>query len=137
MSEASKSVPLPLFDGTHGKFELYWPKFEAYANLKGFREAIDTTHDGDLPADPKTLSSDADTKKKEEKAIMKNKLALANFTMSFQTVALMDRVNESKTSEYPSGLAHKIVEGLMKTYRPKDQISKLEALAELDKVEMK
>ena len=63
-----------------------------YTNLKGFGEAISDGPDIDLPADPKTLSADADTKKKEEKALLRNKLALANFTMSFQTVALMDHV---------------------------------------------
>ena len=34
---AMKTVPLPYFSGDEKEFELYWPKFEAYPNLKGFR----------------------------------------------------------------------------------------------------
>jgi hypothetical protein len=48
----------------------------------------------------------------------------------------VNRVSESKTEEFPSGLAHKIVQGLIERYRPSDRLSKLEALKELDSIEM-
>ena len=40
MSE-SKSVNVPSFSGKDEDYELFWPRFEAYANMKGFAEAID------------------------------------------------------------------------------------------------
>ena len=121
----TKCVPLHKFDGEDANFEVWQPKFEAYANLKGFSESIDVTGDAELPTNENVLSTDDDTKKKEQRAIIKNKLAVASFTMAFNTVALMNRVEKSKAAEYPKGLASKITESLMKKYRPQDRASKL------------
>ena len=133
----TNSVPLPKFDGEDANFEVWWPKFEAYANLKGFSESIDVTGDAELLTYENVLSTDDDTKKKEQRAIIKNKLAVSSFTMAFITIALMNRVKISKTAEYPKGLASKITESLMKKYRPQDRASKLEALRDLSKITMK
>ena len=71
MSESSgKSVTVPHFNGREEDYSVFWPRFEAYADMKGFMEAADYEKmDPDLPQDPKNLSSDADTKKKQEAAI--------------------------------------------------------------------
>ena len=57
--------------------------------------------------------------------------------MAFKTVALMNRISDAKTADYPGGLAYLIVQGLMQKYRPNDRISKIEALVELNKISMK
>ena len=103
--DSSKSIPLPLFDGKEEKFELFWPKFEAYASIKGFSESIKEQRDNELPSKEGQYDQDADKAKREKMAELKNKLAMASFTMSFQTVALIDRINEAKNNDYPSGLA--------------------------------
>ena len=100
-------------------------------------ESIDIIGDLELPTNENVLSTDDDTKKKEQRAIIKNKLAVSSFTMAFNTVALMNRVEKSKAAEYPKGLASKITESLMKKYRPQDRASKLEALRDLSKITMK
>jgi hypothetical protein len=48
----------------------------------------------------------------------------------------MNKVSESKTEEFLSGLAHKIVQRLIERYTSSDQPSKLETLKELDNIEM-
>jgi hypothetical protein len=136
MTESQKSVPLPRFDGDEEKFELFWPKFEAYASLKGFGDSILINPDPNLPVKEKTFDEDPVKAAKEKTALRNNKLAVASFTIAFTTVALMNRVSESKTEDFPSGLAYKIVQGLIERYRPSDRLSKLEALKELDSIEM-
>ena len=67
MSETSKSVSVSTFSGKEEDFELFWSRFEAYANMKGFAEALDwTTVNPDLPVNKETLSTDDDTKKKQK-----------------------------------------------------------------------
>lgn len=41
MAEGLKSVSVPQRNGKTEDFELFWPKLEAYANTKGFAEALD------------------------------------------------------------------------------------------------
>ena len=134
---SGKSIPLSYFNQKESKFELYWPKFEAYANLKGFSESIQTTMDSDLPAVESVIEgADDDTKKLQRRAVARNKLAIACFTMSFKTTALMNCISDAKTNNYPGGLAHLIVKGLLERYRPTGRISKLEALSELEHITM-
>ena len=136
-NDGAKGVPLPTFSDETNEFELYWPKFEAYANLKGFADSIKESRDPNLPSKEDVLDATTDDLKKlQSKALVKNKLAVACFTMSFKTVALMNRISDAKTVDYPGGLAHLIAAGLLKKYRPTDRISKLEALVELNKITM-
>ena len=138
VAESTKSVPMPHFDGSDDKFELFWPKFEAYASLKGFSKAIDPNGpESDLPTkEDDYTTGNEDKKKLEVAATQRNRLAIASFTIAFDTVALMNRISDAKTVSYPNGLAYKVAQGLMSKYRPNDRVSKLEALAELETVTM-
>ena len=136
MSDPNKSIPLPHFDGKDENFELFWPKFQAYAKLKGFAETIRSTLDPELPTTEGVYDNDANKAKKQREAEMKNNLAIAAFTMAFDSVALMNRISDAKSSKYPDGLAHSVVTGLLKKHRPTDRLSKMEALADLDAVTM-
>ena len=82
------------------------------------------------------LTGDDTNKALQKVAISRNKLAVASLTVAFDTVALMQKINSAKTDEYKGGLAYLIVQSLMKKYRPMDRISKLDALVELDEIEM-
>ena len=93
--------------------------------------------DSDLPAVESVIEgADDDTKKLQRRAVARNKLAIACFTMSFKTTALMNCISDAKTNNYPDGLAHLIVKGLLERYRPTGRISKLEALSELEHITM-
>ena len=137
MSEVSKSVTVPTFSGKSEDFELFWPRLEAYANMKGFSESIDPENmDPELPAVHDVFSTDVDVAKVEKAAVQRNKTAVATFTLAFKTVALMNIVNEAKTNEYPKGLAHLIAKELHTQYSPKDRVSKVEATNALRLVKM-
>jgi hypothetical protein len=136
-STTSRTVSVPTFSGEAKDFDIFWPRFEAYAEQRGFYDAISVDPvDPELPEEHNKFSSDSEIEKKEKLAVKRNKLAISAFTLAFTTKALMNRVSKSKTSEYPRGLAWKITEGLMKKYRPVDRIAKVEAKAALRKIVM-
>ena len=123
MGDATKSVSVPSFSGKEKDYELFWPRFEAYADLKGFAEALDWENpDPDLPAKHDALSADSDTRKKQEAALKRNKSAIAAFTLAFQTKSSMNMINDAKTPEYPKGLARLVAKELKRLCNPKDRI---------------
>ena len=118
MSE-SKSVNVPTFSGKEEDYELFWPRFEAYANMKGFGEALDyKSPDPDLPKKEKELSADASIKKKQQEAVKRNKTAIAAFTLAFKTKADMNLINEAKSDEWPKGLASIVAKELKDNCNP-------------------
>ena len=61
----------PIFDGTHALFQKWWIRFEIYAIINGFNEAISKDSlETDLPTSSgeSTLSLDEKKKKAEKKA---------------------------------------------------------------------
>lgn len=96
----SKFVILPTFSGADKDYSIFWARLQAYAEIKGFGDALACTASA-LPNDPKILSTVDEDKKKEEKVMKMNKLAVASFTMAFTTGSLMDYVEQAKTDKYP------------------------------------
>ena len=45
----TKVTTLPTFDGTAEKFQQWWTKFEGYANLNGFTNALKLGGEENLP----------------------------------------------------------------------------------------
>jgi hypothetical protein len=67
----------------------------------------------------------------------KNEMAISSFTMSFTREGIMRLISQSKTKEWPDGLAYLVVKELNKKYRPIDIISKVEMRQRLNQVVMK
>ena len=127
----------PTFDGSESNFETFWPRWESYAVMKGFEEAICIDpEDPDLPGNESNLSADADTKKKEEAALKRNKTAMAAYTLAFTEVAQMNMIHKAKDSNYPKGKANRVTKQLIKRHCPVDRISTVEAKTALRKVRM-
>ena len=138
MSDAAKSVSVPTFSGREEDYELFWPRFEAYADMKGFAEALDWENpDPDLPVKHDELDSDPDVRKLEEAAIKRNKTAIAAFTLAFQTKASLNMINEAKSVNYPRGLAYLVAKELQQSCNPRDRVAKIEATNALRAVRMK
>ena len=134
----TKSVSVPTFSGKEEDYELFWPRFVAYADMKGFAEAIEWENpDPDLPNKHDVLDSDPDVKKKQEAAIKRNKTAMAAFILAFQTKASLNMINEAKSSNYPRGLAYLVAKELQHNCNPKDRVAKLEATNALRAMKMK
>ena len=63
-----RALALPTFDGTVEKFKTLWPRWETYAELKNFEEAISIDpEDPNLPAKYNVLITNTSIKTIREK----------------------------------------------------------------------
>jgi hypothetical protein len=132
--DTSKGLLLPFFDGEPNKFKGWWMRFKAYATIKNFSQAIQRTAETDLPA---TEDMDVSQDKPKKAARDRNLMAISCLTMSFQDDTLMNIIEQSETADWPSGLAHCVIDELFKKYRPVDIISRVEMRTRLSQVSMK
>ena len=130
----SKTVTLPSFSGEKKDYEVWLKRFVAYATLKSFSPALQDTHV--LPADPENLTTTGEDKKKEQKAIAQNSLAIACLTMSFTKLEDLDSIEDSASTGYPGGVAHEVMKILATEYNPKDTLSAVEAETAMRKVKL-
>ena len=70
--ETPRQIIMPTFSGKKKDYDLWLGKFVAFCHVKTCGSSLIENGDPDLPADPENMSSDADTKKLEEKAVIKN-----------------------------------------------------------------
>ena len=136
LSNVSKAVALPVFSGKEKDYSVFWPKFHAYGVLNGSSEELDKGT-SQLPLDPKVLDPDDAIKKVQEKALKMNSLTVSSFAMAFTTDLFMELIEQSKTNEYPGGIAYVVVDRLKRKFRPTDRISAVEAEKELMQLKMK
>ena len=92
-SSAVELLKLPLFNGEHNTFQVWWMRFMTYAGMFGFIKALRKGGETDMPESNETLL-DATTElgKKQEAAKKRNVIAMANLTMAFTsegTIALV------------------------------------------------
>ena len=133
-----KSAKLPTFDGKVDNFQLWWRRFKAYAGVNKFVEALNEKGDPDMPKDDTTaLDPTDDDDKKKIVAKKRNTLAVAAFTMAFETESLMAFIDKGCNMAWPEGHANLIVKSLIKKYKPTDIMSKVEMRIEINKVSMK
>ena len=122
---------MPTFDGKKEKFQKFKLKFKAYANAKGFKEALaDTT--ANLPADP---NAEALTDE-QRKSVKANNDAVCAYTMALIGDEVFEIITNCTTTAYPDGVAHMIATELTSEYQPSDGASKLEYLNSLNEVKL-
>ena len=135
--DVSTSIRLPTFNGKEENFAMWWIKFQAFATVKNFREAL--SDDNDMPLS-QAVANGLDTKDSKNKpalkAVTRNNVAMAQLTMAFETQALLSLTDTIKNSDWPGGLATKLVEKLKKKYRPSDRIAAVQLKRKLNKLEM-
>jgi NurA-like 5'-3' nuclease len=137
-SAGIKLLRLPLFDGKHEKFQVWWTQLEAYAGVFGFLAALKPGGEHTMPATDATVINKTTTSGKAEAAAKKqNAIAVANLAMSFTMDGTMALIYKSKTANWPNGLAWKIAEALKKKYQPQDTMTRVEVRHQLDKIIMK
>ena len=133
----SAKVTLPKFNGKQEGFMTWWMRFRAYAAVVGFTQSIGDGQDPDLPrTENEELSSNETIKKKQEKALKCNRVAMASFTMAFTAEQLIGLCYKAMTTEWPTGLASLVVRFLKKKYNPEDIVTKIELRRELNAVTM-
>jgi hypothetical protein len=78
------SVRLPLFDGQHKNYQIWWTRFMAYASIHHFTQALKTGWEMNvMPARDDMKVVDPDTHPAVTKAKKRNTIAMANLTMAF------------------------------------------------------
>ena len=86
------------------------------------------------------MSGQAMRKSNEEKQLRlakKDLLAMAHLTMAFGTEALLKNIASACTSEWPGGLAYRLVALLKEKCAPKDRMAGVERQRKLNQVELK
>ena len=76
--EHSSGMKPPSFDGKKENFQMFWIRFEAFANVKNFEKAL--VNDIDMPssaADAHLLDENDTNNKKAFAAVKRNKVAWA------------------------------------------------------------
>ena len=66
-----------------------------------------------------------------------NVISIANITMSFTSESLIGMFYQERTTKWPSGLAHMVVDSLFNKYVPKYLVSKIDLRRALNAVIMK
>ena len=136
--EVSTSIKLPTFDGKDENLSMWWTRFQAFAAVNNFTEALDI--DGDIPA--LKLAADAldatDVANKPKLlAVRKNNFARVQLTMAFETQRLLSLLDTVKDSILcPQGLSRKVVTALKEKYQPNDMISAVQLKRRLNQIEM-
>jgi hypothetical protein len=102
-------------------------RFKAYATIKNFAAAIERTQEADFPA---TEAIDVTSDAPQRGARNRNMMAIACLTASLQDDGLLNMVEQSMTSDWPSGLACMVVDELFKKYRPVNVMSRVERVRE-------
>ena len=117
---------------------VWWSWFEAYAGCIGFLDALEEGGKTDMPATAKTLvdSTTAQGKLKEA-AKNRNQLAMANLSMAFTSEGSMYLVYDTKDSDWPMGLAHKVTAERKQEYHLDNMMTSVELWQMLNKVAMK
>lgn len=131
---ADNTSKIPTWSGDDEKVYLFIKRFEAHAEDNNFFEAL--TENSQLP-DKAVEPSGITYSDKQKAALKKNKKAMAQLTKAMMMNVAMNYVYESKTTNYPRGLAHKVWTAIKEDYKPSDLTSKVELRADLNKVKMK
>ena len=136
ISEANKSVILPLFSGKDDEFQTWWTKFMAFATAKGVNKAL--KKEAELPAtQDEEFDKTKDADKLKIKACNRNSIAMSYLVSAFKSEADLSLAYEAMDDDWPGGQAHLVVTALKDVYQPSDSITKVELYEKLNKVEMK
>eukprot|EP00957_Ditylum_brightwellii_P140319 10691464-Ditylum_brightwellii.AAC.1 len=105
--------------------------------MSSVKSSMQHTIDPNLPAREATVIDETYVTVAAKKAKRLNTIAMASFTMAFTSKSLIGMVYAAMTTEWPSGLAYKIVVALHEKYTPQDMVAKIELRCTLNRVLMK
>jgi hypothetical protein len=129
---------IPTFNGSSNKYTMWWTKFNAYANVNGFSDAIGEKPNPDMPTSWfEEIDLITETGKIQFLAKKMNNLAMASFTMAFRREGIMRLVSKAKAKKWPERLAYLVAQELNKKFKPNDIISKVEMRQKLNHISMK
>jgi hypothetical protein len=135
--EGSNNLRPPQCDGKKGNGYLMWKiKYQAHMVMLRIEEALTPDFASKLPAKEKEVFNvTTEQGQKWANAVNKNKKAMMQFTLSFQKVAQLNKLNRASRAnkDWPSGKAHEVMTQLVKEYEPEDTMAKIEMEKPLSK----
>ena len=136
-SVAIRSVRMPVFEGTHATFQVWWMRFTTFAIVHRFKAAIspDGTEE-DLPAMEATVIPAGTDGAPARAAVRRNSVAYANLSLALNSEQLVRILVAGQTTVWPSGLAWRVIQGLHRRFKPADIISKIELRRMLNQISM-
>ena len=138
MDSDAKSMKTPVFDGNMKSFHTWWTRFEAFARVQKFAEALGSQKEPDMPAtEAETIDETDDAGKKAIRAKNRNARAVAHLTMAFTKQRDLKFVALGKDADWPGGLAYKIVRRLKQKYQPAYLLAQLDIKKMMDALNMK
>ena len=136
-SVAIRSVRMPVFDGTHATFQVWWMRFTAFAIVHRFKAAISPEGaEEDLPATETTAITTGADGAAARAAVRWNSVAYANLSLALNSEQLVRILVAGQTTAWPSGLAWRVVQALHRRFKPADIISKIELRRMLNQISM-
>lgn len=138
MSVEQSSLKISKFDGKRANYAMWESQFVAILGVKGCAAALQPNFKAKLPAtgDISALNLSDAGQKAQYEALVKNNLAMSYLTVAMNSPSLLRIVQASKTSDFPDGLAYKVMDKLEKKYKPKDVMADAEQMEKLMKLEV-
>ena len=134
----SSGLKVKKFTGKREEFAIWWSQFCAFCTLKGILEALFKKFDSKLPAKEDDVLNPSDNTEKEQiRAKEMNAQAMSLLTMTMDAPRLIRKVESAKCADWPGGKAWKLVESLIKKYKPSDVIAVAEQATKLMSLKLK
>ena len=136
-SVAICSVRMPMFDGTHATFQVWWMQFTAFAIVHRFKAAINLEGaEEDLPTTETTVIPAGADGGPARAAVRRNSVAYANLSLALNSEQLVRILVAGQTTAWPSRLAWQVVQALHWRFKPADIISKIKLQHMLNQISM-
>ena len=137
-----KTVGLPMLTSEvamdREQYEAWRDDLKGFAGYKNFLEALEG--DPALPATrqaPESMPTSTEDEKAAKKAVKENDLAMVFLTASVKSPRAKACVARSKSTGYPSGVAHVALENLNQRFAKVDSFTATEMRIKLSKIKMK
>jgi len=131
-SDQMKHLMMVQFSGKKEDYPVFASKFKALCAMKGCLEALEPSFMAQLPADDSTvLDESKEAEAKQIEAKKKNMTAMSYLTFAMSTPQLLAKIEASKSTAWPGGLAYELWAKLEKKYKPKDTLAVAEAMQKL------
>jgi hypothetical protein len=121
--ELGTGMKLPVLKNAEKNFATWRIRFMAYAAVKKYRVAVQDQRDPDLPTvhqDPELYDITDPDELKSKKAIKRNTITVAAYTMAFEEEKHHNMVFKSMNANWPEGNAKAITTALLTKYKPND-----------------
>ena len=136
-SVAICSVRMPVFDGTHATFQVWWIRFTAFAIIHRFKAAINPEgEEEDLPTTEAAVIPAGADGGPARAAVRRNSVAYVNLSLALNSEKLVHILVAGQTTAWPSGLAWRVVQALHWQFKPANIISKIELWCMLNQISM-